>query len=121
MRATVLEGIKKVVVHENYPDPIITADEALIEVDACGVCGTDLKLYKGEYTATLPRVTGHEFTGVVREIGKNIMSLAPGDRVVVDPNESCFRCEYCHAGKTTFCKDMAAYGVFVRRWICAVY
>lgn len=112
MKAAVLEGIGKLRFREDYPMPQIGGSEVLIRVEACGLCATDIKLYKGEYSGRLPVVAGHEFTGIVENIGGDVKNIRPGDRVVVDPNESCCACVQCKTAHSTFCKDMAAYGVF---------
>lgn len=112
MKAAVLEGVGKLRFRDDYPVPQIGGTEVLIRVEACGLCATDIKMYKGEYTGRLPVVAGHEFTGVVENIGGGVKNIRPGDRVVVDPNESCCACADCKTARSTFCRDMAAYGVF---------
>jgi len=112
MKAAILEAVKKISYREDYPMPVIGDGEVLIKVEACGICATDVKLYKGEYTGRLPVITGHEFTGLVEKTGKDVQNIKPGDRVVVDPNESCCACEYCNTARSTFCSTMAAYGVY---------
>ena len=111
MKAAVLEGVKKVSIETDYKKPEPGSDEVLIKVEACGLCGTDLKLYKGDYTGKLPIVIGHEYAGVVESVGKNVKGIKPGDRVVSDPYESCGACDDCRSARSTFCSDMAAYGV----------
>ena len=111
MKAAVLEGVKKISVVQDYRKPEPGDDEVLIKVEACGVCGTDFKLYKGDYSGKLPVVLGHEYAGTVEKVGANVKEIKPGDRVVADPNESCGACNYCRSAQSTFCSDMAAYGV----------
>lgn len=111
MRAAVLEGVKKISVRTDYPKPEPRDDEILIHVEACGLCGTDLKLYKGEYSGNLPMVIGHEYAGTVEKVGKNVQNIRVGDRVVADPNEACGACDFCRSAQSTFCTSMAAYGV----------
>jgi len=110
MRAAVLEGIKKLVV-KDVPKPEPMDSEVLIKVNCCGICGTDLKLFKGDYTANIPVILGHEFVGEVIEKGDKVKNLKVGDRVVPDPNESCGVCRWCREAKPCFCNDLAAYGV----------
>ena len=110
MQAAVLEDVKRLVVKE-VPNPRPEADEVLIRVAVCGLCGTDVKLYQGEYTAKTPVILGHEFSGEVIEVGEAVRHLKVGDRVVSDPNESCGACEWCRSGRPCFCEDLAAYGV----------
>ncbi len=92
MKAAVLEKVGQIVIEE-VPDPKPGPREVLIRVRACGVCGTDLKLYHGQYTAKIPVILGHEFAGDIVEVGAEVKSLKPGDRVSVDPNEACGECD----------------------------
>ena len=110
MKAAVLEGIEKLVVKDvSKPKP--KDNEVLIKVNCCGICGTDLKLYKGDYTADIPVILGHEFAGELIEVGKEVKNLKVGDRVVPDPNESCGACNWCRSAQPCFCNNLAAYGV----------
>jgi 2-desacetyl-2-hydroxyethyl bacteriochlorophyllide A dehydrogenase len=106
----VLEQVNKLTVTD-VPVPTPTADEVVIKVKTCGMCGTDLKLYTGQYTARVPVIPGHEYAGEIVEVGKNVRNLFPGQRVVSDPNESCGKCYWCRNHQPCFCRDLAAYGV----------
>jgi len=110
MKAAVLHKPGELVVEE-VPKPIAGPDEVVLEVEACGLCGTDLKLYEGHYTANCPVTIGHEMAGTIVETGEEVQGLKVGDNVVVDPNESCGACDWCRSGYSTYCEDMAAYGV----------
>jgi 2-desacetyl-2-hydroxyethyl bacteriochlorophyllide A dehydrogenase len=110
MKAAVLEAVKRIVV-KDIPAPIPKDDEVLIKVKTCGMCGTDLKLYSGQYSARVPVVPGHEYSGEITELGKNVRNLKVGQRVVSDPNESCGKCHWCRNQQPCFCKELAAYGV----------
>lgn len=123
MKAAVLEGIEKLLV-KDVPQPKPKDNEVLIKVNCCGICGTDLKLYKGDYTAKIPVTLGHEFVGEVVEVGKKVKNLKVGDRVVPDPNESCGACNWCRSAQPCFCSNLAAYGVlrdggFAEYAVCA--
>jgi L-iditol 2-dehydrogenase len=109
VKAAVLEAPNHLVV-KDVPRPRPGPDELLIKVAVCGVCGTDVNLFTGKYTGRRPVIPGHEFAGEVVEVGPGV-DLKPGALVTADPNESCGACYWCHSGKTTFCQDMAAYGV----------
>ncbi|MGC8977638.1 MAG: zinc-dependent alcohol dehydrogenase family protein, partial [Candidatus Ratteibacteria bacterium] len=111
MKAAILEKIGNIVVSD-IPEPEIKQEEVLIKVKFCGICGTDIKLFKGEYSAKVPVILGHEFSGEIVKVGKEVKNFRIGDRVVVDPNESCGKCFWCKIGKTTFCNYISAYGVF---------
>ena len=110
MKAAVLEGIKKLVV-KDIPVPELKDDEVLMKVDCCGLCGTDYKLWTGQYSANMPVVLGHEYAGEIVDIGKEVKNLKVGDRVVADPNESCGACYWCRNAQPCFCNTLAAYGV----------
>jgi L-iditol 2-dehydrogenase len=109
MKAAVLEAPGQLEVKE-VPKPVPGHEELVVRVDACGVCGTDVNLYTGKYSANCPVILGHEFAGEVVEVGPGV-DLQVGTRVTVDPNESCGACYWCHSGQPTFCQNMAAYGV----------
>ena len=92
------------------------AKEVMIEVKACGVCGTDMHIYAGAEGAaktTPPTVLGHEFSGVVCETGPDVTSVKVGDRVCVDPNDMCGECYFCREGKAHFCENMIGIGTTV--------
>jgi L-iditol 2-dehydrogenase len=93
------------------PDPRPAADEVLIRIRACGVCGTDNSLYKGDYPGNYPVVIGHELAGAVVEAGAAVRGLAAGDRVTVDPNRVCHACAYCQSGNEHLCESLSSMGV----------
>ncbi|MFX0044046.1 MAG: zinc-binding dehydrogenase [Candidatus Hodarchaeota archaeon] len=101
---------------EQLEIPQITKnDELLIEVKACGICGTDLKIIEGGHPANDNTILGHEFVGVVKELGSDIQDLKIGDKVVVDPNEKCGFCINCRRGLSNLCDFMATgttFGIF---------
>ncbi len=110
MKAAVLEKVNQLRV-KDVPKPALDQDEILVQIAYCGICGTDIKLYQGKYSANVPVILGHEYAGTVVEIGKAVSKVAVGDRVVPDPNESCGACYWCRSGKPCFCTNLAAYGV----------
>ncbi len=84
-------------------------DEVVVKVAACGVCGTDVHICngdKGSADVTPPVILGHEFSGVVEKIGKNVRTLQVGDHVTVDPNIYCGTCHYCKTGKKNMCQNL---------------
>jgi L-iditol 2-dehydrogenase len=83
----------------------------LIRIQACGVCGTDAALYRGEYPARVPVVIGHEFSGEVEAVGEGVSNLQPGQRVTVDPNVVCHACDYCRGGREHLCEQVSSMGV----------
>ena len=92
-------------------DPTPGPRDVVIEVAACGICGTDLHILEGEFAPTLPIIPGHEFAGTVVGIGSDVTELAVGARVGVDPSLYCFECHYCRLGKNNLCERWNAIGV----------
>ncbi len=84
MKAAVIESVGRAVVTE-VPDPTPGPREVVVEVAACGLCGTDLHILQGEFAPKLPIVPGHEFAGEVVGVGAQVTEVSVGDRVAVDP------------------------------------
>nr|MDO8114002.1 zinc-dependent alcohol dehydrogenase family protein [Candidatus Sigynarchaeota archaeon] len=111
MKAAIIKE-KRVLKVENVDKPKITDNEVLVKVKASGVCGTDVHVYEGEIPiAKLPVIPGHEFCGVVEEVGKAIKDIKIGDRIAVEPNLFCGQCHFCRTGKKHFCENWAAVGL----------
>ena len=110
MKAAVIESVGKAVVAE-VPDPAPGPREVVVEVAACGLCGTDLHILQGEFAPKLPIVPGHEFAGEVVGLGSRVTELSVGDRVAVDPSLYCHECRYCRTGHNNLCERWAAIGV----------
>ncbi|KPL58350.1 zinc-binding alcohol dehydrogenase family protein [Rossellomorea vietnamensis] len=93
--------------------PVITAkEEVLIKVKMVGICGSDIHIYHGTNPlATLPRVIGHEVTGEVEAVGEGVDGLSVGDKVVIEPIESCGHCYACRTGRGNVCSNLEVYGV----------
>ena len=90
---------------EEVPDPTIQDDtDAIVQVDAVTICGTDLHILKGDVPAvTDGRILGHEAVGTVTEVGAGVKNVRPGDRVLVSCITSCGRCRYCREGRYGQC------------------
>ena len=88
---------------EEVPQPRIGQDEILVNMKACGVCGSDLMDWYLEKRA--PLVLGHEPAGVVAKKGKNVNQFDVGDRVFVHHHVACMTCHYCLNGDYTLCKQ----------------
>jgi L-iditol 2-dehydrogenase len=111
MKAAVFEKIGEIKVRE-VPVPTINDDEVLIKVKNTGICGTDWSIYNGWYSADkLPMIAGHEFSGVIAEIGKNGNGFKEGDRVTADINMSCGTCFYCLHGQKLLCDTFTQLGI----------
>lgn len=88
-------------------------NQVMVNVKYCGVCGTDIHIYEGDggsAEVTPPLIIGHEFSGIVTAIGKNVKSVMVGDRVAVDPNDLCGECYYCRNAMGHFCLNSKGYG-----------
>ena len=101
MKALTYQGAKDVRV-ENVPDPILEAsDDIVLRVTATAICGSDLHIYRGKIPAMKDGdILGHEFMGIVEEVGSGVTDLRPGDRVVIPFVIACGSCFYCD--KTLF-------------------
>ncbi|HWJ22248.1 MAG TPA: zinc-dependent alcohol dehydrogenase [Gemmatimonadaceae bacterium] len=92
---------------ENVPDPkILTPRDAIIRVTSTAICGSDLHPYDG-YIPTMQRgdIMGHEFMGIVEEVGRGVKNLRRGDRVVVPFPISCGNCYYCQNDQFSLCDN----------------
>ncbi|MBQ9116777.1 MAG: zinc-dependent alcohol dehydrogenase family protein [Clostridia bacterium] len=115
MKAAVFYEKEKLII-ENLPMPEVTPGNVLIEVHACGVCGTDMHIFDGaEGAAPTPRGTalGHEFAGKVIAVGEGVNAVKPGDKVCVDPNQLCGLCDPCRGGVGHYCENMIGIGTTV--------
>ena len=109
MKAVVLSAVNNLAIAEvEKPKPGVK--DCLIKVLACGICGTDRHIYHGEYPSAKPVILGHEFGGVIEEVGSN-SKFKVGQVVSVDPNIVCGTCPDCVAERTAFCPDLTALGV----------
>lgn len=91
---------------EAVPDPICDATDIIIEVAACGVCGTDISAYEhGSAFTTVGQVMGHEFSGRIVERGSDVVGLSVGDRVTAWPIVHCDRCARCAEGEWHLCEN----------------
>jgi D-arabinose 1-dehydrogenase-like Zn-dependent alcohol dehydrogenase len=113
MRATVLPrfGGPSVFVCESVLRPEPRADQFLVRVAACGICGHDLLNRQGAFPLThLPAVIGHEISGVVEAVGSLITRFKPGDRVALNQRQSCGVCQACREGRSNVCRE--GYGFY---------
>lgn len=92
MKAMVLRAPCDLVLTDVAPPPVL-ADHALVRITYSGLCGTDLKIYKGAIPAQYPLIMGHEMVG----------EIASGERVIIDPVLSCGTCFHCRIGQTNLC------------------
>ncbi|MCP4403159.1 MAG: zinc-dependent alcohol dehydrogenase family protein [bacterium] len=109
MKAVVFEGIRNAVI-QNVPIPGIGPNDVLIRVEAVGICRTDLQIYEGVHPTEFPLIPGHEFSGIVEDIGESVTTVAVGERVTADPNIGCGKCYFCKINKQNHCENLQMIG-----------
>ena len=115
MKAAVYHGPGDLRVEE-VPVRKLKDNEVKIQVKYCGICGTDIHIFHGDRgccDVTPPLVPGHEFSGVVAEVGSKVKTVKVGDRVTGDPNDMCGECYFCKNGMQHFCKNNIGIGTTV--------
>jgi L-gulonate 5-dehydrogenase len=112
MKAAVLYNDREIRLGQ-VDDPQVGPEDVLVAPSYAGICGTDLHIFRGEFhnRVTYPAVLGHEFGGVVLEVGKNVKGFKRGDQVTVDPILSCHQCPACLTGHLNACKTLKLLGV----------
>src|SRR5271163_1280239 len=122
MKALVLEEIgKPMVIKNDWPEPKCPADGAIVRVEGSGICRSDWHLWQGDwgwigFKPRLPTILGHEFAGVIEEVGTDVKTRKAGTRVVVPLAQGCGVCEDCRTGHSNHCMSSgmtgyARYGV----------
>jgi D-arabinitol dehydrogenase (NADP+) len=110
MKSIVIQRPNEIsLLERDVPEP--GPGELVIQVMASGICGTDLHIYRGEYLGKYPVIPGHEFSGLVANIGSQITRFHVGDRVAVEPNIACDNCINCLNNRQNFCLNWQAIGV----------
>lgn len=111
MTAAVLHGPEDLRIEE-VPVSRPGADEVLLKVDVCGICGTDVHILRGHFPVpNLPLIPGHEFAGRVADVGSGVDQVGVGDFVTADINIGCDRCYYCRHQMRMFCPHLSQIGV----------
>jgi len=111
VKAAVLRGVHDLRLEE-VPDPKPASNEVLIRVKAAGVCGTDVHMWEGtNQEGAFPFIPGHEWSGEVVEVGKDVKSVSRGERVVAEVPIPCHICDNCKDGmEPNMCPDFELYG-----------
>jgi len=110
MKAVVFQEANRLTI-EDRPMPEIGDFDALVKVHACGVCGTDVHILRGEHIVEFPVIPGHELSGEVTAVGSKVTNVRAGDRVTVDPNIVDHTCFFCRRGEHHLCENLTAVGV----------
>ncbi len=101
----------------DFPDPVMGADDVLIRVKACGICGSDVHGYTGKTGRRIPPIImGHEASGVIEAAGERVTAFQPGDRVSFDSTVYCNRCGPCRSGLYNRCEQRQVLGVSVEQF-----
>lgn len=113
MKSAFLVGAQEFVLRE-VPEPVAPNDGLVMQVKACGVCGSDLRRWKeGPPAGVGPEglTPGHEVAGVVTAVGKDVVGYAVGDRLAIAPDIHCDRCYYCRRGLYNLCDNLRLVGI----------
>ena len=112
-----MKGVAKLALGEgnvgmlDVPIPEVRSEHVLIEVEATGVCGTDIHIYHGEYASNPPVIMGHEVAGIVAEVGKGVTNCQAGDRVTCETYfYVCDQCDFCRSGLPNLCPHRKSIG-----------
>lgn len=101
----------KEIVFKQVDIPTVGDDDVLIKIKMIGICGSDIHVYHGLHPFTKYPVTqGHEVSGEVVEVGKNVKSVKPGDKVTIEPQVRCGKCYPCRHGKYNLCESLKVMG-----------
>jgi len=110
MQRALLSAIERVEI-ETVDAPRLRPGEVRVAVDACGICGSDLHMYRGDHPVLRPPlVMGHEFVGRVQEVGEGVERLRPGQRVVGMAGRGCGTCDACREGHYNWCEELKVIG-----------
>jgi 2-desacetyl-2-hydroxyethyl bacteriochlorophyllide A dehydrogenase len=110
MKAAIFNGAHQIEI-QDIPVPQPAAGQVLIKIVGCGVCGTDAHIFSGQLNVARPPVVlGHEITGVIEEVGRDVKRFKVGQSVSVDPVIACGTCEFCHTGRTNLCANQTTIG-----------
>ncbi len=110
MKAAVFDGPEQISVRE-VPDPVAGPNDIVVKVSECGICGSDLHSFLTGAFIAPGQVMGHEFSGSITQVGRNVQRLKIGDRVTAVPLSTCGRCPRCIEGATHLCETGLAASV----------
>lgn len=110
MKQQVIVAPEKIEIH-SVPIPELTEEDVLIKMMRVGICGSDIHVYYGKHPTTdYPVTQGHEVSGVIEKIGKNVTNVKPGDKVTIQPQVVCGTCYPCLNGKYHICDRLKVMG-----------
>ncbi len=115
MKALVKQKAEPGIWMEDIPEPAPGHNDVLIRVNKTAICGTDIHIYNldewAARTIPVPMAVGHEFSGVIEEVGSEVRGLKPGDRVSGEGHITCGHCRNCRAGRRHLCRNTVGVGV----------
>src|SRR5881397_4313115 len=100
---------------DEVPEPVAGPRQVVVAVQAAGICGTDIHATQGLFPWKPPLVLGHEYTGVVREVGRGVSKSLVGRTVGCEPSYGCGKCAACDAGRVSQCAQCVRVGGFAER------
>jgi L-iditol 2-dehydrogenase len=111
MKAALLTAVSLFEVVD-VPEPALPEDGLILDVRACGLCGSDIRRWKeGPYPGSQDLISGHEVAGVVAAVGGLVQDYAPGDRLAIAPDVHCGKCYYCQHGLYNLCDNLHLVGI----------
>ena len=111
MNALILSEYRQFTI-EDVPLPVCGPKDVLVQVAACGICGSDVHGFDGSSGRRIPPIVmGHEAAGIVAAVGPEVRSVAAGDRVTFDSTVYCAQCEFCLRGEVNLCENREVVGV----------
>ena len=112
MKAAIIREYGKIV-SEDVKKPVLTENNVLVRVKYASICGSDQHIFKGEFhpRTKLPLIPGHEFAGVIEEVGKDVKNFSAGEKVTVDPIIWCGTCAACRDGHFPACTSLKLIGI----------
>ena len=96
--------------YEDFENPVAAPGKVVVKVKYTGICGSDIPRVNGDACHFFPNILGHEFSGVVEDIGGGVTSVKPGDHVAGIPLVPCLKCEDCQKGNYSLCKHYSFIG-----------
>jgi L-iditol 2-dehydrogenase len=114
MNSVALTGLAKMGTIQE-PEPVIQNEtDVIVKITHVGVCGSDMHLYEeghiGDNRVDYPFVVGHEGVGIVEKVGPGVKNVSPGDRIAIEPAQSCGKCDQCLTGRPHTCRNLAFLG-----------
>ncbi|KAM5352844.1 hypothetical protein ACJ41O_005566 [Fusarium nematophilum] len=110
MRAVVLKGIKDVAIEDRPPPTIQDPRDVIVKVRYTALCGSELHVFRGHQPSPTGFIMGHEFTGVIKEVGSAVQNFSKGDSIVCPFTVSCGSCFYCSHGFSSRCASSLLFG-----------